>query len=322
MPTLAELNAESERHAEELEDDFRRLALTLFAFELAMMAGALGRSRTDDAVVRSLRTAAHAFRSPSGMFRQRWESEFADLLFRSASDHSRRELPILEGSQPTAPALPSALRRSIETRAEEIAAAVNDVTATKIEATASAVDAESSDRREPPGPPPAPPSGPPNDEPPIDQRLETLTPLVGRKAAEEIMAVIRDGRERGLSLSKVAQNLVEHVHGIDVNAKRAKMIARTETIGLVNMTEHERAVATGVLNKKRWITQQDSRVRESHTRCEGQGWILITERYQNGLMYPGERPAPAEEVIGCRCTQAFGIGADAAVPLREMPGTP
>jgi predicted ABC-type ATPase len=319
LPSLDEIAAEADERAQELEEDFRRLALTLFAFELAMMVGAIGRSRTDAAVIRSLRTAVNAYRSPTGIFRQRWENEFADLLFRSASDHARFDLPVVQGQAPTAPAIPAELRRSIETRAEEIAANVNDVTASKIEAAASAIANESADRRDPPGPqdPPAPPTGP--DE--FDQRLETLAPLIGRKAAEEVMAIIRAGREKGLSISKVAQNLVEHVHSIEVNRKRAQTIARTETIGLVNMTEHERAVATGVLNEKRWVSQRDDRVRESHQRCEAEGWILIEQRYSNGLMYPGERPAPAEEVVGCRCSQAFRFNpnAKAASPAPSSP---
>lgn len=615
MATLDQISADADQRAEELEDDFRRLALTLFAFELAMMVGALGRAVSPQAVVRSLRTSVSAYRSPTGLFRSRWEREFADLLFRSASDHARFDLPVFGGGVlGTVPAVPSNLRRAILDQSEEIARTVTAVSATKIEAVASAVESEAVDRGSKPPTPPVPPA-PPGDQPPFDQRLETLVPLVGRKTAEEIMAVIRDGRANGLSISKVAQKLVEDVHSIEINAKRAETIARTEclpgdtpvngaritavyrrwyegdlveavthsgrklsgtpnhpvlttegwrglgelskgdrilcqgisveaagaprdqdvqnpppsiaeifeataaivvterertrkpdfhgdgtdgevdvlrpdsillvndfapideraidgvlspsdsgnvlfaalrapfrrdlevdtasgfgvgaqresglrehssneasadaellgqrsrrcarlvaadycggwnivparraaatlpvevgarilqgpnnasfsestihpsrtdslcdddplsaptvqvevdevsvvrtvrnwaghvynlttvdgyfsaaeiytanTIGLVNMTEHERALSTGILNEKRWITQRDSRVRESHQLCEGQGWIPINERYRNGLMYPGERPAPAEEVIGCRCSQAF-----------------
>lgn len=146
MPTLDEIAAEADARAEELEEEFRRLALTLFAFELAMMTGAISRARSDDAVLRALRTAVSAYRSPTGLFRSRWEAEFSDLLFRAASDHSRFELPVIGTPPSSAPSVPTELRRAIETHAEEIAANVSQVSAAKVEAAADAIAGETIDR--------------------------------------------------------------------------------------------------------------------------------------------------------------------------------
>lgn len=307
MPSLTEIAEETDAHATELEAEFRQLALLLFALELALIMRAIARAQTDADVVSVLRAATISYRAPNGMFRRRWEDSFGELLRDIAAQDARRALPVVATPRAQlarigAASAPRAVFRAIEIQAAELAASVTQVSALKLEAAASAIVREISDRRV--SAPPAPPT-PPGPRLFQDQRLETLVPLVGRNAAEEIMRAVRAGREAGQSIPKVAHGLTEQVLATKVSKVRATRIARTESIGLVNAVEYERAAATGVLREKRWISQRDARVRETHVLCDRQSWIPIAERYSNGLMYPGERPAPASEIISCRCGQAF-----------------
>lgn len=48
-----------------------------------------------------------------------------------------------------------------------------------------------------------------------------------------------------------------------------------------------------------WMTEQDDRVRDSHTLCEEAGPVRLGDKFPNGLRYPGEEGAPPEEVCNC-----------------------
>jgi hypothetical protein len=287
MPSLAAIADERDAEAESLEDEFRTLALLLFALELAILTRAIARAETLPEVLQTLRVAEISYRAPNGFFRQQWRERFGELLREAAA--RPRPLPVVGRSQISAPSFPPAAARVVEEQAEALARDVVEVTVRRVQAVRLAVaDA-----------------GPTVSPSVIAQRLETLVPLVGREAAAEIIRVVQAGREAGQSIRKVATSLVSEVHATETTKVRATRIARTESIGLLNSLDHERALSTGVLREKRWLHQRDGRVRDSHIACGAQGWIPIGERFSNGLQHPHERPAPPEEVINCRCSPVY-----------------
>ena len=91
------------------------------------------------------------------------------------------------------------------------------------------------------------------------------------------------------------------------NMNRAKTIATTEAqAGLQNGIEKSAEVMNEqalVVFKKKWRSQGDSRVRDSHARVSGQvkeiGDYFLVGRGRG--LRPLDKNLPKEEVIGCRC---------------------
>jgi len=91
------------------------------------------------------------------------------------------------------------------------------------------------------------------------------------------------------------------------NMNRAKTIATTESqAGLQNGIEKSAEVMNEqalVVFKKKWRSQQDSKVRDSHARVNGQvkeiGDYFLVGRGRG--LRPLDKNLPKEEVINCRC---------------------
>lgn len=92
---------------------------------------------------------------------------------------------------------------------------------------------------------------------------------------------------------------------------RAEVIARTEAIGAVQGGTQEmyrQAFENGTLDQQElertWDTREDGRQRDAHDAMDGQV-RGVDEAFVSGngnlLMYPGDRSAPASEIIQCRC---------------------
>ena len=108
---------------------------------------------------------------------------------------------------------------------------------------------------------------------------------------------IRAGVEAGDSIEAIAKR----VGGVyRFQSARSRMIARTETLMLVERTTDKRYVEAGV-EKKKWLDTADSKVRSSHSANASQGPIPYGQAFSNGQMHPGAGGI-ASEVIGCRCT--------------------
>ena len=96
-------------------------------------------------------------------------------------------------------------------------------------------------------------------------------------------------------------------------ALRGETIARTETLAALARSKEEafrQAVDTGAVQstqvKKRWIATKDNRTRDSHAAVDGEV-VGFEGVFSNGLAYPHEEGAPAEETINCRCTYDLTI---------------
>ena len=83
---------------------------------------------------------------------------------------------------------------------------------------------------------------------------------------------------------------------------RMKRDARTAVTGLDGLLTSS-ALRDQGFTRKRWVTQHDAKVRDTHRDAEGQTVELSMPFTVGGypLMYPGERGAPPAIIVNCRC---------------------
>lgn len=139
----------------------------------------------------------------------------------------------------------------------------------------------------------------------IQRRVTRLAGNVSETTLQRIRDIVTDARNQGQGVSVVAKRIHDEVFSGTISRARAVTIARTETVGALNEGAWVGATTAGVMQSKRWISQQDGRVRDSHVTADGDGWLPLTARFSNGLLYPHEAGAPAAEVVNCRCTLAY-----------------
>lgn len=127
---------------------------------------------------------------------------------------------------------------------------------------------------------------------------------VTRQAAARFNQIVltkigKDGLAKVSELAKVVEATMGRFIVSD-----AMTIARTETGFLQESLKQKAAVAEGFTHHE-WSNAFDAR--PSH---QGQGSVRIGEKFPNGLRYPCEIGAPAEEVINCRCTAVPFVAAE------------
>ena len=124
-----------------------------------------------------------------------------------------------------------------------------------------------------------------------------------------IFAEIADAVNEGGTVEDVARR-VERVLDYTASERwpnRARTIAQTETTRAYGAgtlaAGMEQSRITGRMLQKRWDTEHDRRVRESHRQVDGQVRDLAMPFYVDGfpLMFPGDPIGPPETVINCRC---------------------
>jgi SPP1 gp7 family putative phage head morphogenesis protein len=104
----------------------------------------------------------------------------------------------------------------------------------------------------------------------------------------------------GESIPQLATRIRSITQGCRMQAVR---IARTECLRALNqgkMICYYQARDMGIRIKKKWISTNDERTRESHEHLMGEIQEL-DEPFSNGLMYAVDPSGPPEETIGCRC---------------------
>lgn len=124
-----------------------------------------------------------------------------------------------------------------------------------------------------------------------------------------------DGQQAGLTFEQVAKNLLND----DINAKRALRIARTETVGMMNLGRYIAANKSNFEKEKIWIDAHDDKVRPGVTSEDSPfdhhaSEIKIATKLNmlfrvsgEYLMFPGDSShgASAGNIINCRCTFAL-----------------
>jgi hypothetical protein len=143
----------------------------------------------------------------------------------------------------------------------------------------------------------------------IEGRAERLAEHVTATTGEQVTALLKTSREQGLGINATAKLIDDTVFG-STALDRAKLIARTETVGAFNQGELEAARASGVVNYKSWLSKRDPRVRDSHEEADAQGRIALDDAFNNGLDYPGDPSGGPEAVCNCRCTMLYHITED------------
>lgn len=131
-----------------------------------------------------------------------------------------------------------------------------------------------------------------------------------------IFAELTDAANAGESVEQTAQR----VDGVLTYTQaerwpnRARVIAITETTrayGAATVAAGmEQSRVTGRRLSKRWDSERDRRVRESHADADGQV-VDVTAPFQVGgfyLMFPGDPMGPPDEVINCRCEAVITEG--------------
>lgn len=139
----------------------------------------------------------------------------------------------------------------------------------------------------------------------IRHRVTKLTGNVTQTTIQRVRETIEQAMQEGVGVSEIARRVREDAFGGTITRTRARTIARTETVGALNEGQWVAATQGGVMQSKRWLSQRDGRVRESHVTADAEGWIPIAARFSNGLLYPHEAGAPAAEVVQCRCGSQF-----------------
>ena len=91
---------------------------------------------------------------------------------------------------------------------------------------------------------------------------------------------------------------IKNTYG-DIEVGRAKTIARTEVHGATTKGTMEGYKQAG-MKTKIWVAVMDGETRDSHAMTDGEE-VPIDRNFSNGLAYPSDPSAPAEETINCRC---------------------
>lgn len=114
----------------------------------------------------------------------------------------------------------------------------------------------------------------------------------------QLLAAIGD---RQLTNEEIARRVKDEFE--DISSNRIPKIVNTTVTGGLNAGAMESFRKAGVKNKK-WISERDSRTRDSHIISNGQvkGLEELFEVGQDKILYPGDPRASAKEAVNCRCT--------------------
>ncbi len=118
---------------------------------------------------------------------------------------------------------------------------------------------------------------------------------------EAVRAELKEALAIGESLNKIENRILSV---FETTPERARLIARTETIGAMNAGS-QAAMVDAEVPYKMWLSAQDGRVRETHAAASGQ-IVKVNEAFRVGaalLEFPGDpRCGDPGEVCNCRCT--------------------
>ena len=131
----------------------------------------------------------------------------------------------------------------------------------------------------------------------LDKKVEVFSTQINDTTFKQL----KNQFSESLAAGESRQQLVRRIEGTygDISKGRAKVIARTE-IHNANQYGTFKAYGQAGLDTKIWVTVGDGKVRDTHAMVDGEE-KLMDMNFSNGLMYPGDESAGAEEVINCRC---------------------
>ena len=128
---------------------------------------------------------------------------------------------------------------------------------------------------------------------------------------DTIQAVLNQAALEGFGFDEVVRRL----QSTELTRFRARLIARTETVGAANAASNIAAIKTGLLYDKIWISARDNRTRPHH-REVNQNVVGMSETFTVGtsqMQFPGDKDGGPNEVCNCRCCVA-------QIPKRDSSG--
>lgn len=144
---------------------------------------------------------------------------------------------------------------------------------------------------------------------------EAVLPIT-ETTRDYVLRILIRSQQEGVSIN----NIVNELKNTDLTRRRARMIARTETVKASNYGAVQSVKKLGYDTLKIWISATDLRTRRiprdeaDHLHANGMK-VPMNEpfriRDKNGgfvnMMQPGDPNGGAENVVNCRCTVGFEI---------------
>lgn len=124
---------------------------------------------------------------------------------------------------------------------------------------------------------------------------------VPRTLRDEVVRALAEGMGADEDVAALARRVRDRLEG--VADWKALQIAQTTGTGAFEASQMEAYRQAGV-DRVRWMSQRDGRVRETHrvgTGVDGEEARLGTA-FSNGCRFPGDPEGPLREVVNCRCT--------------------
>jgi HK97 family phage portal protein len=118
----------------------------------------------------------------------------------------------------------------------------------------------------------------------------------------EIKQILKQAYDEGVGINELTKRLTEQF--AEFGRARAKRIAQTEMVGMVNGARTEGYRQAGVEYKK-WLPAYLPTSRETHIQAGELEPIPLDQQFPVGeamLDFPGDPSGPPEEVINCYCT--------------------
>ena len=115
---------------------------------------------------------------------------------------------------------------------------------------------------------------------------------------KDINRILQKGYDEGLGNRELAKLIEKRFSGI--KTWEAERIATTEINSAQNLGAYEEYFEDEI-EYHQWSACEDSRVRSSHAKLDGE-IVKVGTPFSNGLLFPGDRGGDIKEWIVCRCT--------------------
>lgn len=135
----------------------------------------------------------------------------------------------------------------------------------------------------------------------IESWLNNKASIFANQITDTTFEKLKNQFSQSFEAQETRQELVSRIKNVygDFDNTRAKMIARTEVHGATTKGTMEGYKQAG-MKTKIWVAVMDDATRDSHAMTDGEE-VPIDKNFSNGLSYPSDPSAPAEETINCRC---------------------
>jgi len=143
-------------------------------------------------------------------------------------------------------------------------------------------------------------------------KAEGINDTTNDKLRKKLQDAISEGISNGDNLNTIKNSILDICENVydEMDAVRAKMIARTESAGAMNAGGLMGARADGMTHKQ-WLSQIDERTRGSdpddefdHINCDGETVEIDEPFVMTGqpMQYPLDPAGDAGNCVNCRCT--------------------